>query len=89
MTEPNSNAVINPNLDAVAKAIAIGHQVIAEGKSKVEAVRAMYPLIATEPREVIWDVFVQGAGLTPKGAVTYLYNMIRENNKPKRVKKTG
>lgn len=77
---------INP--ESVSKAIAVGKKAISEGKTKVEAVREMYPLITPEPREIIWDAFVQGAGLTPKGAVTYLYNVIREQKKQRKSKKT-
>ena len=88
MVEPTEQSSQAVNPDAVAEALDVGQKLIAGGKTKVEAVRAMYPLIATEPREIVWDAFVQGAGLTPKGAMTYLYNMIRENKKPKRTKKS-
>ena len=44
----------------------------------------MYPLIKDEPREIIWKAFEEGASLTPKGAITYLYNIVREfKKKPK------
>ena len=73
--------VVATNPEQVKKAIAAGQAIIAEGKTKVEAVRAMYPMIKDEPREVIWDAFINGAVLTEKGAVTYLYNMKRESKK--------
>lgn len=69
------------NHEQVKKSISIGQSIIAEGKTKVEAVRSMYPLIKDEPREVIWDAFIKGAGLTEKGAITYHYNMKRESKK--------
>ncbi len=84
----HSEAPTPNNPEAVQQAIALGSAAIAEGKTKVEAVRVMYPLIAEEPREIIWDAFVQGATLTPKGAITYLYNMKREARKPKKTKKS-
>lgn len=72
------------NVAQVAEAVKIGRAVIAEGKTKVVAVNAMYPLIKDEPREIIWQAFEEGASLTPKGAITYLYNVIKEfKKKPK------
>jgi hypothetical protein len=38
----------------------------------------MYALIAGEPRDIIIQAFVDGAGLTPKGAQTYFYNCRRK-----------
>lgn len=49
-----------------------------KGMSKVDAVRQIYPSIATMPREAIWYSFMEGANLSSRGAVTYYYNMIRE-----------
>lgn len=69
------------NINQITEAVKIGQAIIAEGKTKVEAVRAMYPMIKDEPREVVWDAFIKGAGLTEKGAVTYHYNMKREAKK--------
>lgn len=72
------------NVAQVADAVKIGRAIIAEGKTKVIAVNAMYPLIKDEPREIIWKAFEEGASLTPKGAITYLYNVIKEfKKKPK------
>lgn len=69
------------NLAQIAEAVKKGRAIIAEGKSKVEAVRAIYSLIKDEPREIIWKAFEEGASLTPKGAITYLYNVERESKK--------
>ena len=75
----------NPkNLAQIAEAVRKGRGIIAEGKTKVEAVRVMYPLIKDEPREIIWKTFEEGASLTPKGAITYLYNIEREFRKPRK-----
>ncbi len=72
------------NLTQIAEAVKVGKRIITEGKTKVEAVRAMYPLIKDESREIIWKAFEEGATLTPKGAITYLYNIAREfKKKPK------
>lgn len=72
------------NSTQIAESVKIGRAIIAQGKTKIEAVRAMYPLIKDEPREIIWKAFEEGASLTPKGAITYLYNIVREfKKKPK------
>ena len=72
------------NSTQIAESVKIGREIIAQGKTKIEAVRAMYPLIKDEPREIIWKAFEEGASLTPKGAITYLYNIVREfKKKPK------
>jgi hypothetical protein len=62
---------------AIKEAIADGLALIKEGKSKADAARAIYALIASEPKEVIVAAFVEGATLTEKGALTYWYNCKR------------
>ena len=76
-------AVTPINLDNVRKAVEVGQKAIDEGKTKADAVRMMFPLVFEEPREVIWQAFIDGAGLTDKGAVTYLYNARRAHKKGK------
>ena len=70
------------NPEAVVRAKKLGQSQIAEGKTKVEATRAMYPLIKDESREIICQAFVDGAGLTERGAMTYFYNVVRHFKKP-------
>jgi hypothetical protein len=41
----------------------------------------MYDLIKDEAREVIALAFVEGANLTPKGSMTYVYNIRRKLKK--------
>ena len=82
MIQQKTKEVPTPkNVDQIADAIKKGRAIIAEGKTKVDAVRAIYPLIKDEPREIIWKAFEEGASLTPKGAITYLYNVERESKK--------
>lgn len=69
---------------AIKKAIADGKALIAEGKTKADAARAMYPQISTESKEAIIAAFVEGATLTPKGAQTYWYNCKRRASKEKK-----
>jgi hypothetical protein len=84
ITPPPKETPTPKNITQIAESVKIGRAIIADGKTKIEAVRAMYPLIKDEPREIIWQAFEEGASLTPKGAVTYLYNIFREfKKKPK------
>ena len=58
---------VNPA--AVKKAVAAGKEVRKQpDKSKADAAREIYALISGEPREIIIQAFIDGAGLTPKGA---------------------
>ena len=84
-TETNTaNAAVMPapkptNPAAVRKAIALGKDLRKQvDTSKADVARKMYEIISEEPREVIVQAFVDGAGLTPKGAQTYFYNCRRK-----------
>ena len=63
---------------AIQAAIQQGKAIIAEGKSKADAARAIYAAISNESKDVIVAAFVEGATLTPKGALTYWYNNRRK-----------
>ena len=65
----------------IKKAIAQGKELIKSGKSKADVSREIYALVQDEDREVILHVFQQGASLTEKGSLTYLYNIKRKLNK--------
>jgi hypothetical protein len=70
------------NAIAVRKAVAIGKDMRKLPEtSKADVARKMFEMIADEPREVIVQAFVDGAGLTPKGAQTYFYNCKRKSTK--------
>lgn len=77
-------APIDISKPAIKKAIADGKALIAEGRTKADAARAMYPHISTESKETIIAAFVEGATLTPKGAQTYWYNCKRRASKEKK-----
>ena len=65
----------------IKKAIAQGKKLIKSGKSKADASREIYHLVKNEDRPVILHVFRQGASLTKKGSLTYLYNIKRKLQK--------
>jgi len=79
---PSKEPVKPTNPAAVKKAVALGKEIRTQPeKSKADAAREMYALIAGEPRDIIIQAFVDGAGLTPKGAQTYFYNCKRKAKK--------
>ena len=81
-TAPVQNVVKPTNPAAVRKAIALGKDMRKQpDTSKADVARKMFETIAEEPREVIVQAFVDGAGLTPKGAQTYFYNCRRRAEK--------
>ena len=65
----------------IKRAIAQGKALIKSGKSKADTSREIYSLVNNEDREVILHVFQQGAALTEKGSLTYLYNIKRKLEK--------
>ena len=69
---------ITPSDDLVAMAVDEGQALIAEGKTKVEAAMAIYQHLHESPQEVVLQAFIEGASLTPKGALTYWYNCRRK-----------
>jgi len=77
---PESNATESVDLSspAIQKAIAEGRALIEQGQSKADAARVIFSAIRMEPKEVIVAAFVEGATLTPKGALTYWYNNRRK-----------
>ncbi len=77
-TTKKPKEAITPSDDLIAQAIHEGQALITEGKTKVEAAMAIYGHLQESPREVVPQAFVEGASLTPKGALTYWYNCRRE-----------
>ena len=67
-----------PSEDLIAQAIAEGQALIAEGKTKAEAAMAIYRHLHESPQETVINAFIEGASLTPKGALTYWYNCRRK-----------
>ena len=61
-----------------SSAIAEGQALITQGKSKVEAAMTMYRLLEDQPQDAVLQAFIDGASLTPKGALTYWYNCKRK-----------
>ena len=76
---------IDMNTPTIQSAIALGKVLIAEGKSKADAARAIFAGIKNEPKDVIVAAFVEGATLTPKGALTYWYNCKRRSSKERKL----
>jgi hypothetical protein len=80
VSEKVKPVVVAKNPANIKKAISLGKD-IQKNKpdaTKAEIALAMYELLIDEPREIIAQAFVDGAGLTPKGAMTYVYNTKRK-----------
>jgi hypothetical protein len=79
-TPPQPPKAKNPA--TVKKAVALGKEIRKQAdKTKADAAREMFALISDEPRDIIIQAFIDGAGLTPKGAQTYFYNCKRKAQK--------
>ena len=77
--KPNPEAVIvDVNQPHIQTAISQGKALVTEGKSKAEAAHVIFAVLHGEPKEVVVAAFVEGADLTPKGALTYWYNCRRK-----------
>ena len=85
----NHPEFVAANAERIRAAIEQGQALIAEGKTKADAARAIYNEIKDEPKEVITAAFVVGATLTEKGALTYWYNCRRKAAKEAARSKTG
>ena len=67
------------NAAAYKKAIALGKNLAKKpDMTKADIPRQMFALIKDEDKIVIANAFVEGANLTPKGAMTYVYNCRRK-----------
>ena len=76
--EKQSVVISEDDAKAIEQAIAQGQALIAQGKTKVDASMAIYRALNTQPQETVVSAMIEGAGLTPKGALTYWYNRRRK-----------
>lgn len=80
---PNTQTTKEFPKDVLKTAIGEAKAMIKDGKTKVEATTAMYAKLKNADRETAVSAFMEGAGLTEKGAVTYWYNCRRKAGKAK------
>ena len=78
--QDKSESTITPkNPTNYKKAVSLGKEMIKKPDvTKADVARKMFELIMDEERDVIAQAFVEGATLTPKGAMTYVYNIRRK-----------
>lgn len=62
-------------------AIIAGKALIDEGKPKIDAAMSIYIALLGESQDTVVSAFIEGAALTPKGAVTYWYNCKRKHKR--------
>jgi len=74
-------AEIDLTKPVVKEAITQARTLLKEGKSKADAARLIYSMLADEDKHLIVAAFVEGATLTGKGALTYWYNCKRKQEK--------
>ncbi|WP_108461484.1 hypothetical protein [Devosia naphthalenivorans] len=67
--------------EVIDRAITEGKAVIAAGKPKIDAAMSIYVSLVGESQETVVSAFIEGASLTPKGAVTYWYNCRRKHRR--------
>ena len=63
----------------IENAITIAKEQRSHGGSKIDCVRKIYPAIKHCPKQAIWYAIIQGVSISSRGAVTYYYNMKKEN----------
>ena len=64
------------------KAVTLGKNLSKKSDTtKADVARQMFELIKDEDKDVIAMAFIEGANLTPKGAMTYVYNCQRKSKK--------
>jgi hypothetical protein len=84
-TQPAPAAVepkkIDMNKPLIKDAIAKGKELLKEGKTKADVAMVIFEALKAEEKDTVIAAFVQGAGLTEKGAVTYWYNCKRKAGK--------
>lgn len=67
---------------AYKKAVTLGKSLATKSDdTEANIARQMFELIKAEDKVVIANAFMEGANLTPKGAMTYVYNCRREFKK--------
>ena len=73
--EVQQNVHVSDDRQAVIDhAVAEGQDLIEHGETKVTASMVIYRALESYPQEVVVAAMINGAGLTPKGALTYWYN---------------
>jgi hypothetical protein len=84
-TKPAPAAVepkkIDLNKPSIKDAIVKGKTLLKEGKTKADVAMIIFEALKAEDKDTVIAAFVQGAGLTGKGSVTYWYNCKRKAGK--------
>lgn len=84
-TKPAPAAVepkkIDLNKPSIKDAIAKGKELLKEGKTKADVAMVIFNALKDEDKDTVIAAFVQGAGLTDRGSVTYWYNCKRKASK--------
>jgi hypothetical protein len=68
----------------ITNAIDAGQAIISEGKPKIEAAMVIYRMLEHLDQQTVVGALINGANLTPMGAVTYWYNCRRRLTKERK-----
>jgi len=80
--ETKTDKTTPKNMANYKKSVELGKKLSKDPEmTKAEVARQMFDLIKDESREVISMAFQEGANLTPKGSMTYVYNIRRKLQK--------
>ena len=81
-TTTTSPDQIDPTL--ITNAIEAGLEIINDGKPKIDAAMVIYRMLENLDQQSVVGALINGANLTPMGAVTYWYNCRRRLNKERK-----
>ena len=68
----------------ITSAIDAGQVIINDGKPKIDAAMVIYRMLENLDQQTVVGALINGANLTPMGAVTYWYNCRRRLNKERK-----
>lgn len=87
MTEKSKTQTAKSSKDddaLIAEAVAEGQAAISNGETKIAAAMVIYRKLEALDQETVVQALIDGASLTPKGALTYWYNCRRKLAKERR-----
>ena len=78
MSKKKQSEQFIPADELITSAIQQGRALIEQGRTKVEAASVIFKILEGASQETLVQAFINGANLTPKGALTYWYNLRRK-----------
>lgn len=79
--KPKPTEPVTADMAIVEKAVAEAREMMSRGSTKIDAAMAMFRQLENHPQDVVVRAFIDGAGLTDRGALTYWYNCRRKRSR--------